>query len=240
MAVRILTGPHGRRPANPNRRRGYVDTEELAKCASNLMHYGAASGFYYQRGLAVPLKVKKLSYLAINKRRKAWTPVLKEIKAASQRKAPVAEKHERRGPSPSQPWRRKRAGLSKISAYKTKIGKTGLWGRVQLGMVIGRPPTGDDMLYRTAQYGWAPFYQGGQIAHYRWKAEPEWVRREADRRKFKILSSLGRMEVEFLRKLMELGITPAYKSGLKEIPVAQGDIITRQGQISGQTIMRYS
>ena len=232
----ILTGPHGRISPNPNRRRGAIDTTELAACASNLMHFAAGPAFYYQRGLAVPAKVKKLSYLAINKRRKAWTPILKEIKEAARAKAPVAADHERRGPSPSQPWRRKRPGLSKISAYKTKIGKTGLWARVQLGQVVGRPPTGDDMLYRTAQYGWAPFYQGGQIKDYNWKAEPEWVRREADKRKFRILSSLGRQEVEFIRKLLELGVQPAFASGLKEVPV--GSTITRKGQLPGQMVMR--
>ena len=226
--LELKTGPHGRVSHNPNRRRGAIDTTELAACASNLMHYGSAPAFYHRFGFNVPNKVKKLSYLAINKRKKAWTPILKEIKAASVMKAPVAEDHERRGPSPSQPWRRKRPGLSRASAYVTKIGKTGLWGRVQMGKVIGRPPTGDDMLYRTAHYGWAPFYQGGQIKDYNWKAEPEWVRREADKRKFRIISSFGRQEVEFVRKLLELHVKPAYGSGLREIPVAQHNIINRR------------
>lgn len=237
--MKILTGPHGRVSPNPNRRRGAIDTSEIAACAANLMHYGAGPAFYYQRGLRVPPQVKKLSQLAINKRRKAWTPILKEIKAAARAAAPVAEKHERRGPSKSQPWRRKRPGLSLASAYVTRIGKTGLWGRVQMGKVIDRPPTGDDVLFRTAQYGWAPFYQGGKIADYAWKADKEWLRREADRRKFRIVSSFGRMEAEFVRQLIARGVSPAFGSGLKETPVAAGDVISRRGQMPGQKAMAF-
>ena len=188
-----------------NTRKGAIDLSELEKVAANLMYYASGPAFFHNYGLAVPPFVKRMSRLAINKRRKSWTPILKDIKRASLRDAPLGKQKNRRGPSAKYPWRRARKGLKLAGAYTHKIGKTGLWGRVQGGKTIGRPPTGDDTLYRTAHYIWTVFYQGGKTAHYNYQNEKEWIRKRADERKNKVIRKLALGEVELIDKMIRKG-----------------------------------